>query len=36
MGKKLTYEFVQKYFKDQKCELLEIEYKNSITKMKMW
>ena len=34
MGKKLTLEFVKKYFKDQECELLETEYKNSITKMK--
>lgn len=34
MGKKLTYEFVKNYFKEQDCELLETEYKNCDTKMK--
>jgi hypothetical protein len=34
MPKKLTFEFVQKYFKEQSCELLETEYINSKTKMK--
>lgn len=29
MGKKLTYEYVYNYFKEQGCELLEDEYKNS-------
>lgn len=32
--KKLTYEYVKSYFKDQGCELLEDEYKNNSTKMK--
>ena len=27
MGKKLTFEYIQNYFKEQKCELLETEYK---------
>ena len=34
MTKKLTFEFVYNFFKEQKCELLETEYKNSKTKMK--
>jgi len=34
MGKKLTYEYVKQYFKDNNCELLEDEYINSRTKMK--
>jgi hypothetical protein len=32
--RKLTFEFVQKYFKEQNCELLETEYINNSTKMK--
>ena len=31
MGKKLTYEEVYIYFKEQGCELLEKEYKNTDT-----
>lgn len=31
---KLTFEYVQQYFKDRGCELLETEYKNNRTKMK--
>jgi hypothetical protein len=31
---KLTFEFVQNFFKKQNCELLETEYINSLTKMK--
>ena len=34
MTKKLTFEFVQKYFEEQICELLETEYINAKTKMK--
>ncbi len=34
MGKKFTFEYVYKYFKEQGCELLEEEYINSGTKMK--
>ena len=33
-NEKLTYEFVNNYFKEQSCELLETEYINSYTKMK--
>jgi hypothetical protein len=33
-SEKLTFEFVQKAFLEQECELLETEYKNIITKMK--
>jgi ferritin len=33
MPKKLTFEFVQKYFKEQGCKLLETKYINSNTKM---
>lgn len=33
MPKKLTYEYVKKYFEEQGCELLETEYINAITKM---
>lgn len=33
MGQKHTYEFVQEYFKQHNCELLETEYINSKTKM---
>lgn len=32
--RKLTFKFVQNYFKEQKCELLSKEYINSITKLK--
>lgn len=34
MSKRLTYKYVQNYFKEHGCELLEKEYKNSHTKMK--
>ena len=34
MSKKLTFEDVEKYFKDSNCELLESEYKNNCTKMR--
>lgn len=34
MGKKLTFEYIQNYFKEQKCELLDTKYINSYTKMK--
>jgi very-short-patch-repair endonuclease len=34
MPKKLTYEFVYNYFKEQDCELLETEYVNANTKIK--
>jgi hypothetical protein len=34
MPKKLTFEFVNKYFQEHNCELLETEYINSKTKMK--
>lgn len=34
MPKKLTFEFVNNYFKEQKCKLLETEYINNSTKMK--
>ena len=34
MCKKLTYEYVNKFFKTHKCELLETEYINNSTKMK--
>lgn len=34
MTRKLTFEFVQKYFKEQDCELLSKEYINSRTKLK--
>jgi hypothetical protein len=33
-GIRLTYEFVQKYFADQGCELLDTEYKNARTKLR--
>ena len=33
-AEKYTYEYVQQYFKDQGCKLLETEYKNCKTKMK--
>jgi len=33
MGKKLTYEFVYNYFKEQNCKLLETVYINTDTKM---
>ena len=32
--KKLTYEFVKGYFKEQGCKLMEEEYKNNYTKMR--
>ena len=32
--KKLTYEYVKQYFKENNCELLEEEYKNNSIKMK--
>lgn len=34
MAKKLTYEYVYNYFKEQNCELLETEYINTKLKMK--
>lgn len=34
IGKRHTFEFVQKYFKEQGCKLLEKDYINSKTKMK--
>lgn len=34
LSRKLTYEYVYNYFKEQNCELLETEYINSNTKMK--
>ena len=34
MRKKLTYEYVEQYFKKQKCKLIEKEYKDNRTKMK--
>jgi hypothetical protein len=34
MAKKLTYEEVYTRFKEQNCELLDKEYKNSRTKLK--
>jgi hypothetical protein len=34
MGKKLTFEYVKNYFKEQRCELLEEEYVNNHTKMR--
>ena len=34
MPKKLTYDYVKNYFKEQGCELLKKKYKNNITKMK--
>ena len=34
MGKKLTFEYVENFFKEQKCKLLETEYINAHTKMK--
>ena len=33
-SEKLTYEYVNNYFKEQKCKLLETEYKNNNTLMK--
>jgi DNA-directed RNA polymerase subunit RPC12/RpoP len=33
-NKKLSYKYVQNYFKEQNCELLETEYTNTRTKMK--
>ena len=33
MSKKHTFEYVEQYFADNKCELLEKEYINSQTKM---
>jgi hypothetical protein len=30
MPKKLTFEFVNNYFKEQKCKLLETEYINHL------
>ena len=32
--RRFTVEFIQNYFKEQKCELLSAEYKNVHTKMK--
>jgi hypothetical protein len=32
--KRLTYEFVQTFFKEQECKLLESEYNNNYTKMR--
>ena len=34
MPKKYTYEYIHNYFKEQKCKLLDTEYKNNSTKMK--
>ncbi|MHA1469067.1 MAG: hypothetical protein ACTSSP_00750 [Candidatus Asgardarchaeia archaeon] len=34
MGKKLAYEYVEQYFKEHGCKLLEKEYKNCKVKMK--
>jgi len=34
MPKKITYEYVNNYFKENNCELLEKEYKNAHYKMK--
>jgi len=34
MSRKYTYEYVEQYFTDNGCELLEKEYKNNNTKMK--
>jgi len=34
MGKKLTYELIKGYFKEQSCEMLEKEYENANTPMR--
>ncbi len=34
MSKKHTIEYISRYFKEQGCELLEKEYKNTRTKMR--